>query len=451
MLCGHVIEPGRQAIQEPTMRVLSATIGALLISVSHVALAQAQDAPQGDAPPAASQCEVRSDDLPQMQSTQMTAEDLVAQLPERPLGQQREVQPSETSADEVAAQHEAEPAEITAEELVAQLPEAPLARQRGVEPAELTAEDVVAQLPEAPLAGQREEESAELTAEDLVAQLPDRPLAGRREVQPAEMTVKDFVAQLPDRPLGGQREVQSSETTAEELVAQLPERRLGGQREMQTAEDLVAQLPDRPLAKRREMRPAEITAEQLVAQLPEAPLDDMQDGEKRQPEAMKAEMQQDQPVQTEMPRDPQWAAVNEPKLGTTVDVPRGVFSTTDGHAVKQVGRRYKTPDGRAKVAIWTQRNTRHDTPSSYLHRTFNIPRASVDYERSTADFAVVSGLFGTKVYYLRCNYSPRSGSFHCFDLAYPAREKQLWDGVVTRMSRSLRVSSEPRVAISATP
>jgi hypothetical protein len=300
------------------MRVLSATIGALLISVSHAALGQEQNVPQGEAPQAELRCEPRAGDLPQLQPTQMTEDGITAQLPERSLPEHSEMRPGE----------------MTADELVEQLPEAPLAAK-----------------------------TRELTADELLAQLPEAPLAGQTR---------------------------------------------------------------------------ELTAAELLAQLPEAPLADMPEDEKRNPEAMKAEMQQDQPGQTEMPRDPQWGAVNERQLGTAVDIPRAVLSTPDGHAHKRVGRRYKSPDGRAKVAIWTQRNTRHDTPVSYLHRTFNIPRATVDYERFTNDFAVISGLFGTRVYYIRCNFSPRSGSFHCFDLAYPVREKQAWDGVVARMSRSLR-------------
>jgi hypothetical protein len=343
------------------MRVLSATIGALLITVSYAALAQEQNVKQGEAAQAERRCESRAGDLPQLQSAQMTTEGLVAQ-PEQRL-----------------EQSEMRPTEITAEELVAQLPERPLIKP-----------------------------TREMTAQELVAQLPERPL-----IKPTrEMTAQELVAQLPERPL------------------------IKPTREM-TAEELVAQLPERPLIKPTK----EMTAEELVAQLPEAPLADMED-EKRQPEAMKAEMQQDQRAQTEMPRDPQWAAVNDPKLGTTVDIPGAVLSTPDGHAHKRAGRRYKTPDGRAKVAIWTQRNTRRETPASYLHRTFNIPRGTIDYERFTADFAVISGLFGTKVYYIRCNFSSRSGSFHCFDLAYPVREKRAWDDVVNRMSRSLRAYDE---------
>jgi hypothetical protein len=165
-------------------------------------------------------------------------------------------------------------------------------------------------------------------------------------------------------------QLQSVEMTSEDVVAQ-PERQFAEGSETRptemTAEELVARLPEAPLAK-----PAEVTAEELVAQLPEAPLADVQEDEKRQPEAMKAEIQ-DHPAHTDMPQDPQWGTVNEAKLGTTMDIPLAVLSTPDGYAHKRIGRRYKTPDGRAKVAIWTQRNARHDTPASYLHRTFNIP------------------------------------------------------------------------------
>jgi hypothetical protein len=158
----------------------------------------------------------------------------------------------------------------------------------------------------------------------------------------------------------------------------------------------------------------------------------------RPPEAMTAgtEHDHDQP-ETEMPRDPRWTALAETGLGTTMDFPRAIFSTADGDAGEGMLRKYRTPDGRAKVAVWTQRNTRRDTPADYLRRTFVIPRATLDYERFTPEFAVVSGVYGSRIYYIRCNLSPRD-NLHCFDLAYPEREKKTWDGIVTRMSRSLR-------------
>ena len=190
-----------------------------------------------------------------------------------------------------------------------------------------------------------------------------------------------------------------------------------------------------------EMRPPAGRADGLLARLTQRQWPQEQQveaDEPLQPEAMKSEPEQETPTTgIEMPRDPDWSALAETNLGTTMDLPRAVFSMADGDAHKGVGRRYRTPDGRARVAVWTERNSSRDTPASYLRRTFAIPRATLDYERFTPKFAVVSGDYGGKVYYLRCNLSPR-GTFHCFDLAYPAREKKAWDGIVMRMSRSLR-------------
>jgi hypothetical protein len=187
-------------------------------------------------------------------------------------------------------------------------------------------------------------------------------------------------------------------------------------------------------ARQAEWRLARLTTRQSPDDQP------VETDEPRQPEAMKAETEQDQPAaatETAMPGDPKWTALAEKGLGTTMDFPRAVFSMADDDVREGAGRKYRTPDGRANVVVWTQHNTKHDTPAGYLRRTFVIPRASVDYERFTPDFAVVSGDYGGRVYYIRCNLSPR-GNLHCFDLAYPVREKKAWDGIVTRMSRSLR-------------
>jgi hypothetical protein len=192
-----------------------------------------------------------------------------------------------------------------------------------------------------------------------------------------------------------------------------------------------------------EMPPPARPADGLLARLserrrPEGPR--AETDEPRQPEAMKAETgQQMPPAEMNMPRDPKWSALAETGLGTTMDLPHGVFSMADGDAHRGVGRKYRTADGRAKVAVWTERNSWGDTPASYLRRTFAIPPATSDYERLTPKFAVLSGDYSGKVYYVRCNLSPRE-TFHCFFLAYPVQEKKAWDEIVTRMSRSLRPS-----------
>jgi hypothetical protein len=150
--------------------------------------------------------------------------------------------------------------------------------------------------------------------------------------------------------------------------------------------------------------------------------------------------QPDLPAQTGWPRDPGWTLLRQPGLGTTMDFPAAVLSAPRGGAPNGKGLRYETPDGRARVSVWTEPNSLNDTPEGYLRKTFDIPRAARDYERITSEFFAVSGDSGDRTYYLRCNLS--AFAFRCFNLTYPRGEKAKWDTIVTRMSRTLRASGE---------
>ena len=79
-----------------------------------------------------------------------------------------------------------------------------------------------------------------------------------------------------------------------------------------------------------------------------------------------------------------------------------------------------------------------DSPARSLRKSLSVSRPSLDYQRVTRDFYAISGVTGGTIYYSRCNVSRASGTLHCFDLKYPVQEKAVWDGIVTRMSRSLR-------------
>jgi hypothetical protein len=139
------------------------------------------------------------------------------------------------------------------------------------------------------------------------------------------------------------------------------------------------------------------------------------------------------------PRDVKWSVFVEVSYGTRLDVPSAVFATPDGPTNRGVGRQFKTPDGRASLAVYSQRNDARDTPASYLRKNLQSPRAALEYERITPEFFAIAAVMGDSIYYSRCNFSNNAGrAIHCFDLKYPAQEKQSWDGIVTRMSRSLR-------------
>ena len=94
----------------------------------------------------------------------------------------------------------------------------------------------------------------------------------------------------------------------------------------------------------------------------------------------------------ELPREAKWFVFLEPRLGTRMDLPSAVFSMPDGPAYRGVGRQFRTADGRAALAIYSQRNNQRDTPASYLRKNFVFPRAAVSYERVTRDFFAVSGV-----------------------------------------------------------
>jgi hypothetical protein len=65
-------------------------------------------------------------------------------------------------------------------------------------------------------------------------------------------------------------------------------------------------------------------------------------------------------------------------------------------------------------------------------------RAELDYSRVTPTFFAVSKYSGENVLYRRCNFDRAAWLMHCIDMSYPAAEERDWDGVVTRISRSLR-------------
>jgi hypothetical protein len=134
----------------------------------------------------------------------------------------------------------------------------------------------------------------------------------------------------------------------------------------------------------------------------------------------------------------EWTTFVEPQLGTRLALPSEVFTVHEGPSIKGIGEEYITSDGRAALAVYSQRNLHRETPATYLKRHYRTPRQALDYVRVTRSFFAVSAVSEGTIYYSRCNFLRRSGgTIHCFDLKYPASEKRAWDDMVTRISRSL--------------
>jgi hypothetical protein len=222
---------------------------------------------------------------------------------------------------------------------------------------------------------------------------------------------------------------------------------------MQQAETQPAEAPQ-PGIQQAETQPAEAPQpdmQQAETQQAEVPQGVAPPSEPQQPD-MRQEMRQAAAPQAEppqgalaavpqagLPRDVKWTVFVELKYGTKLDVPSAVFATPDGPTNRGVGRQFKTPDGRASLAVYSQRNDARDTPASYLRKNLQSSRAGLDYERLTPEFFAIAAVMRGSIYYSRCNFSHDAGrAIHCFDLKYPVQERQSWDGIVTRMSRSLR-------------
>lgn len=127
------------------------------------------------------------------------------------------------------------------------------------------------------------------------------------------------------------------------------------------------------------------------------------------------------------------------EAGTRVDYPSGIFTTDVGAAPRGTGRELRSTDERARLLVYVESNTERYTPAGFLRNQMRASGARLDYQRVTDRFFAVSGTNADQTFYSRCNFPARAGGpFHCIYVTYPRSEERLWNGIVTRMSLSLR-------------
>jgi hypothetical protein len=137
------------------------------------------------------------------------------------------------------------------------------------------------------------------------------------------------------------------------------------------------------------------------------------------------------------PAKDHWAIYSNPRFGTTADYPADLFTVQDPPPENGDGASFRTADGRAQLSIFGAYNVENDTPQGYVKRNDELNSAT--YKRVTSEFYVVSGTTGADIYYDRCNFPAKNNDvLNCIHTTYPAREKALWDAIVTRISKSLR-------------
>jgi hypothetical protein len=132
--------------------------------------------------------------------------------------------------------------------------------------------------------------------------------------------------------------------------------------------------------------------------------------------------------------DTEWRRYVVPSTGTSVDMPVSIFTSDAGPPEGGTGRRFFTEDRRADLTVQSVPNPDNESPGQFLAK--RRPPAGIVYKRITSNFFVVSSIRKDRIWYNRCNRG--SGTMSCVMINYPAAEKRLWDGLVTRISHSLR-------------
>jgi hypothetical protein len=134
-----------------------------------------------------------------------------------------------------------------------------------------------------------------------------------------------------------------------------------------------------------------------------------------------------------------WGQYRDKEVGLTFDLPAHIFPL-DSAKEGRFGTVFSSPDGRAQVRVFGERNEASDSPRRYLDRIAKTEEANFTYVRTAPTFFVASGIRDGVIMYRRCNFSSSADKrIGCIQLNYPQREKRAWDAPVTRMSRSLRI------------
>jgi len=139
-------------------------------------------------------------------------------------------------------------------------------------------------------------------------------------------------------------------------------------------------------------------------------------------------------------RAPRWGHYRDRNFGLEFDFPAHVFSLKSAEKGRE-GVTFSTADGRARIRVFGMPNVANDTPARYLRRIARPEEGRFTYVRTTPRFFVASGTRDHMIFYRRCNFS-RDKRLSCFQLDYPQSEKRAWDGIVTRVSLSLRASGD---------
>jgi len=134
-----------------------------------------------------------------------------------------------------------------------------------------------------------------------------------------------------------------------------------------------------------------------------------------------------------------WRIYQNDRYGTTIDYP-DVFRAEPPPDADD-GRTFKSADG-GKFLVYGSFALDSDLAGLLDDAMKNVKAgATVTYQAHRDNWFVISGTDGDDLFYERHLLSHRGEIVNSFVISYPAKLKQIYDPIVTRMAKSLRPGS----------
>ena len=148
------------------------------------------------------------------------------------------------------------------------------------------------------------------------------------------------------------------------------------------------------------------------------------------------------------PASQRWITFTNEAANLVFDYPAGIFTEEQGDptdALKlrtsdRAGRVFTTADGSAVLQFGTFPNL-EDASIDTLRKlaiAASYSDAKIEYNRTTDNWYVVSGLRGTETFYERVQFSCKGKRVDIFALTYPVAQSALYDDIVDEIARRVR-------------
>ena len=139
-----------------------------------------------------------------------------------------------------------------------------------------------------------------------------------------------------------------------------------------------------------------------------------------------------------------WSVYRNDRYGFRLEYPSSLF-LPESPPTNNNGRSFRTSDGRARLIAYASMNhegkSLDEIRSEYLESAGNLV---VTYNRIVGRGIVISGESGNDIVYTRIILSAGADVINVVEITYPTEWKELFDPIVTRISRSFRAGEMRR-------